>query len=189
MIDIKEVKMNLKINFAIATVALASCAASFAQQTVVGAPKTVASGSSATESQLVYRDPAKPLTIGEMADKQAAEATEKFLNKHGFTGVKPVEQASAQVNKPVIPPNRLRLLAMYGTPGSLTAELSLNNATHLVKGPQALGGIQVIQVGAKGVTVALPSKQRCKWPSSKKGTNCLPANHQLAVGDLIEWRK
>ena len=55
---------------------LLTAGSAYAQQSVVGAPKAVP----ADDKQLTYRDPAEPISIGEMSDKQAAAETEKFLN-------------------------------------------------------------------------------------------------------------
>ncbi len=175
--------------------ALLTAGAASAQQSVVGAPKPVADDS----KQLTYRDPAEPITIGEMSDKQAAAETEKFLNKLGYTGVKHVEAVKSAVDAVKVeqetPPNQMKLLGVYGQDGALSADLSVNGQLHKVSGKSAAGTVNVLEIKRDGLKVSYTLNKRCpvrvQDPKSgrtvKKRVPCVN-EAELAVGDSIEWR-
>jgi len=150
------------------------------------------------EPALVYRDPGQPLSIGEIADLQAKEEAEKFLKKHGFTGERPqpvVDPAVASA-KPAEPaPNQLKLLALYGQAQHLHADLSINQVVHQVRAASAIDQVRVDRVGAASATVTILKGRGCTKKalgnaSAKKiaRRGCVQTTHDLAVGDMIEWR-
>lgn len=160
--------------------------AAFAQTQQIGAPTSLSN-----EPVLKYRDPAQPLTIGEMSDIQAAEETEKFLKKHGFTGAKPEDPnpsangAAGQADVPEPPPNQVKLLAIFGQPSQLTAEVAINQVVYQVDRPTAIGPVQFAALGKDVVQIVLPRKPGCK---PKKARPCATTAHRMAVGDIVEWR-
>ena len=174
---------------------LLTAGSAYAQQSVVGAPKAVP----ADDKQLTYRDPAEPISIGEMSDKQAAAETEKFLNKLGYTGVKHVEAVKSAVEaakvEPETPPNQMKLLGVYGQDGALSADLSVNGQVHKVTGQAAAGIVKVVEVKRDGLKVTYSLNKRCPvrvadektGRITKKRVPCVNEAN-LAIGDSIEWR-
>lgn len=160
--------------------------AALAQTQQIGAPALQSNG-----PVLKYRDPAQPLTIGEMSDIQATEETEKFLKKHGFTASKPEEPKSSatgavgQADVPEPPPNQVKLLAIFGQPSQLTAEVAINQVIYQVDRPTAIGQVQFAVLGKELVQIVLPTKSGCK---ATKTRPCATTAHRLAVGDIVEWR-
>lgn len=147
---------------------------------------------------LKYRDPSKPLTIGEMSDIQAADETEKFLKKHGFTSKKPevakgggTAKGDVKPAKPLPPLNTLKLVGVYGVPGKLRADLLLNGTLFPIERPTGVGKATVRGVDASGVDVLLPSSQSkgVKCPKKSPADCKAPERvHHLRVGDAVEWR-
>lgn len=151
---------------------------------VVGAPQKAS-----VEPNLKYRDPSKPLTIGEMSDLQAADEVEKFMKRHGFTTRKPdapKSTATTAAQKPVAPPNQLRLLAVFGTASQLKAEVAVNGVVRAVERPMQVGAINVAGIAPGAVQVLIPKKNNC---ARTKRPGCQThASHTLRVGDIVEWR-
>jgi hypothetical protein len=162
---------------------------------VSGAP---VSAMAKTEQSLTYRDPSQPLSIGEIADLQAKEEAEKFLKKHGFTGEMPapVIDPAAATAKPAEPaPNQLKLMALYGQPQNLHADLSINQVVHQVRAASAIDQVRVERIGTASATVTILKGRGCTknalgTAAAKKANRrgCVQTTHDLAVGDMIEWR-
>lgn len=100
---------------------------------------------------LKFRDPSKPLTIGEISDLQAQKANADLMRRFGYTDVEPLkpQPVVATLAKPVL---AVRTLAVFGKPESLTAEILVNGQFKRVAGRDAIApGVKVARIQSRGI--------------------------------------
>lgn len=130
---------------------------------------------------LKYRDPAVPLSIGEMSEMQAKKSEEDFLGKFGYTTIlaAPVPtgaNAGSQMHKSK-PMMTLMAISIYGPSGSPSADIAINGVVSSVKGgEQFRGGVGIDSVTQHTVNLTVSSKN--KGGTAKK--------YAIAVGDVFE---
>jgi hypothetical protein len=186
----------MKIAHSILAALLITSGIAQAQIIPVGSQKPAAP----KEPELIYRDPAQTITIGEMSNRQAAAESEKFLNKLGYTGVQKVdpaklfsEQAKKNAEKPA---NQMKFLGVYGEQSSLSADISVNGHVYKVTGPGKVGIVNVISVQSDALKVSFSNtNKRCPVKSKDQKTGRMIKKHipcvsesVMKIGDSVEWR-
>lgn len=96
---------------------------------------------------LKYRDPATPITIGEVSDLQAAKAQVEYASKFGYTDQK-VEKPSGSVSAPAPRPRLIvSVLATWSKANKAQAEVIVDGRfTTLAGGETLASGVKVEQV-------------------------------------------
>lgn len=110
-----------------------------------------ADGAMAYAPQLKFRNPSKPLTLGEISDLQAQKANAELMKRFGFTDVEPIrpKPPAAALAKPVL---AIKTLSVWGKPEGLSAEILVNGQLKRVAGREALApGVTVARVQSRGV--------------------------------------
>lgn len=178
---------------------LIACGSSLAQTSVVGAPRPSiefrpSAASSSAQEGLKYRDPKDPLTLGEVANMQRLKEAEDFLNKHGYTTIKPkdpvAEEAAA---KPAVepPPSSIKIVAIYGLPTEVRAEIDHDGLALTASVGQRFGPYRVEAVDPSGVKLQslAACAPRARRHAKASGSACTPSTRALAVGDIVEWKR
>lgn len=149
-------------------------------------PASPAGGVTA-ESQLQYRDPSTPLTIGEMSSLQGKKLDDDFLRKLGFTTKQPVVLPSAKASSREPdsaarqrPKTSIKLLSTFGPTAELSAELMVNGTMRTVRPGDGLVG---------GILIADIKSDRLVLQSPKGKTGKLPKQSVLLVGEIIEFSR
>lgn len=179
--------------------AIVATGSSLAQSTVVGAPRPSielrpAAASSSAQEGLKYRDPKDPLTLGEVANMQRLKEAEDFLNKHGYTTIKPMDPVAEEAAaKPAVepPPSFIKIVAIYGLPTKVRAELDHDGQLLTASIGQRFGPYRVEAVDVSGVRLqSLPTcVQRSRRQAKTSGSACTPSSRVLVVGEIVEWKR
>jgi hypothetical protein len=117
--------------------------------------QTPANASASTPgAALVYKNPASPLTVAELAAVQRKRLEQEFYKKAGLTTqiksvpVKPVATKKAVAKAPATV-QRFTLMAVYGTQQSVRAEIQTEGRVRVVQ-PQAQLGWATVESIAPG---------------------------------------
>lgn len=183
----------------VAALTICGCSLAWAQSTVVGAPKSFSAQTPAVaaagKETLKYRDPQEPLPLGEVAEAQRIEAAEDFLNKLGYTTIKPTADAKAhaggqgQAELPIeLPPAYLKVVAVYGKAAAPQADIDHDGNTISAAAGARVGPYLISSISSRGVT--LQRRPACTQSRKKvKSTACAPVERVLAVGEVVEWKR
>lgn len=139
---------------------------------------------------LKYRDPGKPLTLGEIADLQAQKANSDILRKYGFTDIEPIRPKPVVVTqaKPVM---SIKALAIWGKQDNLRAEILVNGVLHRVMGHEMVApNLRVMRVRASGVDLEYDRPFTPPKVKQHKGSKPAPSKEtvtqRVSVGQSLE---
>lgn len=177
--------MQNKPFLAVLITGLTLCAtAAFGQRTQPVAQTTTVQVPGEAIAVLKYRNPAEPLSIGEMSLIQAKKLDEDFLKKMGYTSEATAPTVSTPTNGTEFgqpqpkPMATVTALGIYGPSMALRADISINGEVRSVKGGESFpGGISIVSVSQRAVQVMVQGR--------KKGR--ATAIHSVAVGEALEF--
>ena len=114
---------------------------------------------------LKFRDPSKPLTIGEMSDMAAQKSQIEFLQRQGYSNQEPPKPVAAPKERPSL---SITALALWGG-STKQAEVLINGRLMRVKGGESLApGVSIESVTSSGITLAIVDTAKVK--ANRKST-------------------
>ena len=148
-------------------------------------------GAVAYAPQLKFRNPSKPLTLGEISDLQAQKANAELMKRFGYTDVEPIrpKPPAAALEKPVL---AIKTLSVWGKPEGLSAEILVNGQFKRVAGREALApGVTVARVQSRGVELEVVRPVASKLQNKpRKGSAAQPqtetTQQRVPVGASVE---
>jgi hypothetical protein len=107
---------------------------------------------------LTFRDPSKPITIGEISELQAKKANAELYKKFGFTGSEPVKiKPKVEVVAKPVPTISITTLSVWGKPDALQAEAMVDGVLRKLKGGETLApGVVVTKIVSSGLQLDVP---------------------------------
>jgi len=137
---------------------------------------------------LKFRDPSKPLTLGEISDLQSQKASADLMRKFGYTEVEPIKPRpiAATMARPVL---SVKTLSVWGPATSLQAEILVNGQLRRVSAREPLAiapGAMVSRVHARGVDFDVSAPVSAKSPKRKGEPAAQTRHHTVLVGQTLE---
>lgn len=126
------------------------------------APMNLPSGgvmavSPSAQPELKYRDPSHPITVNEMSELAAKKHQEDFLQRQGYTTVAPAPKQAISAPK-ADKGTRVSLLGLFGRPGSVQAEVSVDGRVmRVAPGVEVAPGVTVLGISTADVQFRLSS--------------------------------
>ena len=142
-------------------------------------PMAAAAVSPAQINPLKYRDPSKPLTIGEMSEMARAKQLSEYLGRHGYTAAEPPKPVKPNPNIKERPSVTLRALAVWGS-GKSQAEISVAGRVMVVTGGETLApGVRVQSVTPGQILLSVSRNEK---------RTTVTEDVRLGVGKEVEIR-
>jgi hypothetical protein len=142
-------------------------------------PMGAAAVSPAQPNPLKYRDPSKPLTIGEMSEMARTKQLSEFLGRHGYTAAEPPKPVKPQPGLKERPSVTLRALAVWGS-GKSQAEIAVAGRVVVVTGGETLApGVRVQSVTPGQILLSVSRNEKRKTVTE---------DVRLGVGKEVEIR-
>ena len=137
---------------------------------------------------LKFRDPSKPLTLGEISDLQSQKASADLMRKFGYTDAEPIKPRpiAATLARPVL---SVKTLAVWGPATALQAEILVNGQLRRVSAREPLAiapGAIVSRVHARGVEFDVSAPVPAKSPKRKGEPAAQTRHHTVLVGQTLE---
>lgn len=129
----------------------------------------------AAAAGLTFRDPAKPITIGEISELQAKKANADLYKRFGFTGSEPVKiKPKIEAPVKVVPTLSITTLAVWGKSDALQAEAMVDGILKKFKGGESVApGVTVIKVTPSGLQLEVSTPSSKVASSTKKNAKGL----------------
>jgi hypothetical protein len=150
-------------------------------------------GSGEPPKALIYREPSKPITIGEMSEMQAAAMRTAFLERMGYTKTPPPPPPPRKVKaeKPVVLWT-FRPTAIWGPNDLLSAEALVDGQLTLIRAGQSLfrsedTNIIVKAISPNSLVLSVTSQTSKKGTKGTKDTTVsTERHHAIRVGQQLE---